>query len=158
LAINKYWANVNGDFLPGTSNPSDRFARASYYINAIATKLDKNYAGIVPGHSLGNQSIASVLGVMRDVSVPLGLSSTPGQPNVASTVWRTISDQKDLVYYFDSATLPNIFSVELAKVDFMEGAPVKKLTVSGGQIYGGEVSADFQPAEAFAWLPQNGAE
>jgi len=33
----------------------------------------------------------------------------------------------DSPYYFDSATLPNIFSVELAKVDFKEGAPVKKL-------------------------------
>ena len=62
---------VDLDFLPGTPRPADRFARASYYINAIATKLDENYAGIMPGHSLGNQSIASVLGVIRDVSVPL---------------------------------------------------------------------------------------
>jgi len=158
LAINKYWGNLKGDFLPGTSNPSDRFARASYYINSIATKVDKSYAGIVPGRSLGNQSIASVLGVIRDVSVPFGLTGTASEPDVASTVWRTLGDHKELVYYFDSATSPNVFSVDLAKLDFKEGAPVKKLTVSGGQIYGGEVSAEFQPAEAFAWLPQNGAK
>jgi len=158
LAINKYWANVNGDFLPGTSDPSDRFARAWYYINSIATTLDKNYAGIVPGRNLGSQSVASVMGVIRDASVPFSLRGTTSEPDVASTVWRTISDQKDMVYYFDSATSPNVFSVDLAKVDFKEGAPVKKLTVSGGQIYGGEVSAEFQPAEAFAWLPQNGAK
>jgi choloylglycine hydrolase len=109
---------------------------------------------MVPGHDLGNQSIASVLGVIRDVSVPLGVS-TPGQPNVASTTWRTVSDQQDLVYYFDSATSPNIFWVELAKLDFKEGAPVKKLPVSGGEIYGGEVSEKFAPAPAFAWLSLN---
>ena len=110
----------------------------------------------MPGRDLGNQSLASVLGVIRDVSVPLGMS-TPGQPNVASTTWRTVSDQKNLVYYFDSATSPNIFWVELAKLDFNEGAPVKKLPVSGGEIYGGEVSAKFAPAQAFAWLPLNAA-
>jgi choloylglycine hydrolase len=159
LAINEYWKNVKGsDFLPGTSRPSDRFARASYYINAIAEGVDKNYASIVPGHTLGDQSIASLLSVMRDISVPLDLSSSASDPNNASTVWRTISDQKDLVYYYDSAASPSIFHVELAKLDFKEGAPVKKLTVSGGQIFGGEVSGEFQPAEAFAWLPTNGAK
>lgn len=159
LAINEYWKNVQGTaFLPGTSRPSDRFARASYYINAIADGIDKKYIGIVPGHSLGNQSIASVLSVVRNVSVPLDLASTSSDPNDASTLWRTISDQKDMVYYYDSAASPNIFSVELAKLDFKEGAPVKKLTVSGGQIYGGEVSAKFEPAEPFPWLPLNGAK
>ena len=159
LAINEYWKNVKGsDFLPGTSRPSDRFARASYYINAIAEGVDKNYVSIVPGHTLGDQSIASLLSVMRDISVPLDLSSSASDPNNASTVWRTISDQKDLVYYYDSAASPSIFRVELANLDFKEGAPVKKLTVSGGQIFGGEVSGEFKPAEAFAWLPQNGAK
>ena len=155
LAINKYWTEVNGaDFLPGTSRPSDRFARASYYVDTIPTKLDKNYAGIVPGRDLGNQSIASVLGVIRDVSVPLGVS-TPGQPNVASTTWRTVADHKGLAYYFDSATSPNVFWVDLAKLDFNEGAPAKKLPVSGGEIYGGEVSGKFQAAQAFPWLTLN---
>jgi penicillin V acylase-like amidase (Ntn superfamily) len=159
LAINDYWKNVQGTaFLPGTSRPSDRFARASYYINAIAGGIDKKYIGIVPGHSLGDQSIASVLSVVRNVSVPLDLASSSSDPNDASTLWRTISDQKDMVYYYDSAASPNIFSVELAKLDFKEGAPVKKLTVSGGQIYGGEVSANFEPAEPFPWLPLNGAK
>ena len=51
----------------------------------------------------------------------------------------------------------NIFYVELGKLDFSAGAPVKKLPVSGGQIYGGEVSDKLQPAEPFAWLPENAA-
>jgi penicillin V acylase-like amidase (Ntn superfamily) len=127
LAINDYWKDVNGsDFLPGTSRPSDRFARASYYINAIAQGADKNYVSIVPGHTLKNQSIASLLSVMRDISVPLDLSSSASDPNNASTVWRTISDQKDLVYYYDSAASA-WQSVRLAsRAGVCGGRPVKK--------------------------------
>jgi len=154
LAINEYWKDVKGaDFLPGTSRPADRFVRASYYINAIPGRPDPAYIAAVPGRDLSAQSTASVLGVIRDVSVPLGIS-TEGEPNVASTTWRTVADQSSRIYYFDSATSPNTFWVELSKLELGEGAPVKKLPVSGGEIYGGEVSGKFQPAEAFAWLPE----
>lgn len=157
LAINKYWQDVNGDvFLPGTSRPADRFARASYYISRIPGKADPAYISGVPGHDLNTQNIASVLGVIRDVSVPLGIS-TPNEPNVASTTWRTVSDQAARTYYFDSATSPNIFWVELGKLQLGEGAPVKKLTLAGGEIYSGETSAKFELAEPFAWLPENSA-
>ena len=37
---------------------------------------------------------------MRAVSVPLGIT-TPNEPNISSTLWRTVSDQKNLVYYFE---------------------------------------------------------
>jgi penicillin V acylase-like amidase (Ntn superfamily) len=47
------------------------------------------------------------------VSVPLGIS-TPDQPNISSTIWRTVSDQKNLIYYFDSATRPNTFWVSIS--------------------------------------------
>jgi len=155
LAINEYWKDVKGeDFLPGTSRPADRFVRASYYINAIPGQPDPAYISAVPGRDLTAQSIASVLGVIRDISVPLGIS-TEGEPNVASTTWRTVSDQNSRVYYFDSATSPNTFWVDFSKLELAEGAAVKKLPVSGGEIYGGEVSEKFQPAEPFAWLPEN---
>ncbi|MFM8458937.1 MAG: linear amide C-N hydrolase [Chthoniobacterales bacterium] len=157
LAIDKYWQEVNGDvFLPGTSRPSDRFARASYYISRIPGKADPAYISGVPGQDVTTQNIASVLGVIRDVSVPLGIS-TPGEPNVASTTWRTVADQTSRTYYFDSATSPNIFWVELGKLQLGEGAPVKKLTLAGGQIYSGETSTKFEVAEPFAWLPEKAA-
>ena len=38
-------------------------------------------------------AVASVFSVIRGVSVPLGLS-TPGQPNIGRTLWRTVYDQK----------------------------------------------------------------
>jgi penicillin V acylase-like amidase (Ntn superfamily) len=153
LAINKYWQTVGGNaFLPGTDRPADRFARASFLLGAIPTKTDPSYIKSVPEQSFAYQAVAEVLSVQRGVSVPLGVS-TPGQPNVASTIWRTVSDQKDLVYYFDSATRPNTFWVSLAKVDLKAGAPIKKLTISQGEVFAGEVAADFKDAKPFAFLP-----
>ena len=96
--------------------------------------------------------MASVMSVMRAVSVPLGIT-TPDQPNISSTIWRTVSDQKNLVYYFDSATRPNTFWVSFERLDFKPGAPVKKLTIQNGEVFSGEVTGDFKPAEPFKFLP-----
>ena len=90
--------------------------------------------------------------MIRSVSVPLGIT-TPGQPNISSTIWRTVSDQTNKVYYFDSATSPNAFWVPLGDVDLKDGAPVKKLSVAGGKVYSGSAAGQFAPAEPFAFLP-----
>ncbi len=141
LALNKYWEEIGGQtFLPGTSRASDRFARASFYINAIPKTADMSKA------------VASVFGVIRGVSVPLGIT-TPGQPNIASTYWRTFSDHKNKVYYFDSATSPTVFWVPLGDLSLKEGAPVKKLPLVGGKTYSGSAASKFEPAEPFAFLP-----
>lgn len=141
LALNRYWEQIGGMiFLPGTIRASDRFARASFYINAIPKTADMF------------QAVASVFGVIRGVSVPLGIT-TPGQPNIASTYWRTVSDHKNKVYYYDSATSPTTFWVPLAELDLKEGAPVKKLALIGGKTYAGSVASKFEPAEPFEFLP-----
>lgn len=153
LAINSYWDNVGGlNFLPGTFSPSDRFARASFLVGALPTSLNKAYASALPDQTLETQASLGVLGVMRAVSVPLG-EGVPGKPNISTTLWRTVSDQKNKVYYFDSATSPNAFWVDLKQLDFTQGAPVKKLTVAGGKTYAGNATALFEPAELFAPLP-----
>lgn len=56
--------------LPGTNRAADRFVRASFYINAI------------PKTANINEAIASTFSVIRNVSVPLVIS-TPGQPNIS---------------------------------------------------------------------------
>ena len=155
LALNSYWQNIGGmTFLPGTIRAADRFVRASFFNTAIPKKLDPNFIKGVPDGSYINQAIASVTGVMRGVSVPLGITS-PKEPNIASTLWRTIADQKNKVYYFDSATSPNTFWVNLADINFKEGAPVKKLTVAGGKIYSGNTADKFEPAQPFPFLNAN---
>ena len=80
LALNEYWKQIGGTvMLPGTNRAADRFARASFYINAIPKFEDPSLA------------LASVFSVIRNASVPYGLS-TPSEPNISSTRWRTVAD------------------------------------------------------------------
>ena len=109
LALNTYWQQIGGTvMLPGTNRASDRFARASFYIDAIPKKAS-------PEHS-----IASVFGVIRNVSVPFGLN-TAEEPNISSTRWRTVVDHKRGLYFFESAVSPNTFWVDLKDINFKDG-------------------------------------
>lgn len=140
LALDTYWKEIGGDvMLPGTIRASDRFVRASFYVDAIPAKLT------------GKQAIASVFSVVRNASAPLGIT-TPGKPNIASTVWRTVYDQKARVLYFDSATSPTVFWVPFEKFNLAAGEPVKRLPLKGGETYSGDASEAFRPAEAFKFL------
>ena len=141
LALNTYWNTVGGQaFLPGTVRAADRFVRASYFL------------GLLPQTADAREALAGIVGVLRSVSVPLGVAA-PDQPNISPTRWRTFSDQKDLIYFFDSATSPSLFWVKLADLDFSQGAPVKKLTLTDGQIYSGNAADKFAPSAPFAVLP-----
>jgi choloylglycine hydrolase len=153
LALDTYWRGVGGlTFLPGTNRAADRFVRASFLMDAIPKHLDPNYIAGVPQQSYAFQAAAGVMSVMRAVSVPLGIT-TPGQPNISSTIWRTVSDQKNLVYYFDSSTRPDTFWVPLTKLNLKPGAPVMKLTIDGGQVMSGDVSGSFVPTPSFRFMP-----
>lgn len=137
LALNEYWKELGGTvMLPGTNRAADRFVRASFYINAIP-KTDDWHVGV-----------AGVFSVIRNCSVPYGIS-TPDQPNISSTRWRTVSDHKNGVYYFESSLTPNIFWVDLNKVDFSANASVKKLSLTSGEIYSGDTSGRFVVTKAF---------
>lgn len=92
--------------------------------------------------------MAGIFSVIRNASVPIGVA-TPGQPNIASTLWRSVSDQTNRVYYFETARTPNTFWVELKKLDLSAGAQTKKLELAGDQTYAGEVSDQFKPAQPF---------
>ena len=140
LALNSYWQQIGGTtMLPGTNRAADRFVRASFYINAI------------PKTANNSEAIASAFSVIRNVSVPLGIS-TPGQPNISSTIWRAVSDHKNRRYYFESARSPSVFWVNLAEMDFDAGKPAKRLTLTDGAVYAGNAVAQFQPAEPFKFL------
>ena len=152
LAINRYWEGVGGTaFLPGTSRAADRFARASFGINAVPRSVDANYIKAVPGQNLAAQAVTSVMSVVRSVSVPLGIT-TRGQPNIASTIWRTVTDSQNLRYYYDSATVPNTFWVDLSKLDFRPEAGTKRLLLTSEIFYSGETSARFESAQPFTPL------
>lgn len=137
LAINTYWRGIPGTIqLPGTNRAADRFVRASYYIQAIPKTEDPR------------ASLASVFSVIRNCSVPLGISS-PTEPNISSTRWRTVADHQNLVYYFDNVLNPNVVWVDLKKMDLKEGAPVRKLSLANHENYAGESSMNFVVAKPF---------
>ena len=123
----------------GTNRAADRFVRASFYINAIPKTEDTRTA------------LASVFSVIRNTSVPFGIS-TPDQPNISSTRWRTVSDQKDKVYYFESTLYPNVFWIDFKDVDFSEKAPVKKLNLLSGKTYAGNTAKEFVATKPFQFL------
>ncbi|WP_373503318.1 linear amide C-N hydrolase [Aestuariivirga sp.] len=145
IAINTYWAGIGGlTFLPGTNRAADRFVRASFLIKSVPTSTSDAYIKAVPNQSFVNQAVASTMGVVRSVSVPLGIT-TPNEPNISSTIWRTAIDHRNKVYFFDSATSPNTFWVRLDDLDFSDGQPERRLTMMGGQVYSGNVAKLFEP-------------
>jgi len=140
LAINAYWQQIGGlTFLPGTSRPADRFARASFYIHAIPKTADPA------------EGVAEVMSIMRNVSVPIGISILD-QPNVSTTRWRTVADQKNLRYFYESVHTPNTFWVDLKKADLKSGAHVLRLPLESEQIYSGDALKDFKPSKPFEFM------
>lgn len=98
-----------------------------------------------------NRLLASVFGVIRNVSVPLGIAS-PDQPEISSTRWRTIFDHKRRLYFFESATTPNTFWVDLNKIDFTkETGRIRRLDLGVDQanVFSGDVGREFIEAPAF---------
>ncbi|MEL4070224.1 linear amide C-N hydrolase [Ochrobactrum sp. GPK 3] len=143
LALNAYWKDIGGTvMLPGTNRAADRFARASFYVDAIPKTEDPV------------KTIASVFSVIRNVSVPFGIS-TPDQPNISSTRWRTVADHKRKLYFFESALTPNTFWMDLNKIDFSpETGKVKKLDLGPDQTntFSGMVNDQFKETEPFTFL------
>ncbi|WP_096780125.1 linear amide C-N hydrolase [Zobellella denitrificans] len=143
LALLQYWENIGGTtMLPGTNRPADRFARAHFYINAVPRVEDARLA------------TAAVFSVIRNVSVPYGVS-TPEVPHISSTRWRSVVDHKDLRYYFESALSPSTFWLDLQGLDFAPeaGSRVLRLGEDQRRILAGEVSAELEASEPLTFQP-----
>jgi len=65
-----------------------------------------------------------------------------------------VADHKSMLFYGESATSPNVFWVDLKKLDFSEGAHVGKLDlgVDMNRILAGEASNQFVPAQPFDFM------
>ena len=53
------------------------------------------------------------------------------------------------MYFFESALSPNTFWVDFKNIDFSEKAAVKKLNLTGGEIYAGDAVSQFKKAKPF---------
>ncbi len=140
LALNEYWKQIPGTvMLPGTNRAADRFVRASYYIHAIPQTDDERI------------SVAGTFSVIRNCSVPFGISSET-EPNISSTRWRSVVDHKNLVYFFETALTPNTFWVNVKEFDLSEKGKIMKLDLSNYATYNGKANSSFKPAKAFKFL------
>ena len=135
LAVNEYWEQIGGlDMLPGTNRSSDRFARASFYIKAVAQSADPKIA------------IPTLFSVMHNVAVPNGIT-TPDKPHISSTQWISVCDQKNKVLYFEPTLHMQVFWVDLKQMDFSQGTPERVLQMDGNdKTFIGDVTSQFRPA------------
>jgi choloylglycine hydrolase len=89
--------------LPGNVNPVDRFQRAAYY------------SALLPEPANIRQGVASVMAVMRNVSVPFG--APYGEFGVYNTEYRTVCDLTHRLYFFELSTSPSTIWVEFDKLE-----------------------------------------
>lgn len=139
LENKKYWDRVDSlNFIPGSGRSEDRFVRAGFYVNTVTQSDDPRI------------STAAVFSVIRNASVPYGVS-LPDAPNLSTTRWRIVTDQKNMVFYSESATSPNTFWIDLKKLDFSKNSKVRKLDVGVdmSRILSGEVSNKFTDSKPF---------
>lgn len=124
LAIDGYWNEVGGmNMLPGGVRSSDRFVRASYFIHHVpVTGVDSDRA------------LVELNTIIDNVAVPSGYE-IPGQPNLSSTQWRSISDVNRMRYYFKMSDSPALFYIDLGKLMLRPGSPVLKLDTSDTSNY-----------------------
>ena len=141
LALSAYWDAIGGDnFLPGTRKSPDRFVRASFYNKHL------------PEGKTYREKVASLISIIRNVSSPFG-QPDPNKPNISTTLWRTLADQTNKIYYFESTISPNLIWIDLKKFNFAKGAKV--LHIKDDLDYFGEVNSKFKESKAveFAKVP-----
>jgi len=107
--------------------------------------------GAVPHESNPALAVATAFSLIRTISVPLGLSD-PAKPNIAATIWRTISDIGAKRYYFESSYSPSIFWVDITKLNLSPNSKPAKLDLKSKPILAGEVSDKFVASEPFKFL------
>ncbi|HKV12578.1 MAG TPA: linear amide C-N hydrolase [Thermoanaerobaculia bacterium] len=117
--------------LPGNVNPEDRFQRAAYF------------AAMLPEPKSEREAVASVLAIVRNVSVPFG--APYADFGIYNTEYRTATNLTDKRYFFELTTSPNVFWANLPKFDLAPGASVMILNPDDIEL-SGDVTGKFQKA------------
>ncbi len=99
--------------LPGNVNPRDRFQRAAYYSAMLPQPADEREAA------------ASVLAIMRNVSVPFG--APYHDFGIYNTEYRTVCDLTHRRYFFELTRSPSVVWTTLDAFDLSPGAPIVQL-------------------------------
>ena len=118
--------------LPGNVNAVDRFQRAAYY------------SALLPTPTSQRQAVASVMAIMRNVSVPFG--APYGDFGVYDTEYRTVTDLTNRMYFFELTTSPNVIWVNMDGLDLAEGGPALAIDPYDETLVG-DVTGRFAPRE-----------
>jgi choloylglycine hydrolase len=118
--------------LPGNVNPIDRFQRAAYYL------------AMLPKTETTRQAVASVIAIMRNVSVPFG--APYGEFGIYNTEYRTVTDLTQKIYFFELTTSPNVIWIELDGFDLTEGADPQVIDPYDESLTG-DVTCRFTPRQ-----------
>jgi choloylglycine hydrolase len=117
--------------LPGNVNAKDRFVRAAYY------------SAMLPEPKNEREAVASVLAVMRNISVPFGAPYKGF--GIYNTEYRTVMNLTDKRYYFEFTTSPNVIWVDLNRFNLAAGQPVMVLNPDNVAL-SGDVTSKFRKA------------
>lgn len=117
--------------LPGNVKATDRFVRTAYY------------TAMLPDPKNEREAVASVLAVMRNVSVPFGAPYKGF--GIYNTEYRTALNLNAKRYFFELTTSPNVLWADLTKFNLSAGAPVMILNPDNIAL-SGDVSARFRKA------------
>ncbi|MGO3885341.1 MAG: linear amide C-N hydrolase, partial [Mycetocola sp.] len=119
LELVKQYKGLGGDQpLPGSTLASDRFARASLYVeNQVQPKTQL-------------EAIAAMFSIIRNAAQPFR-TPEPGKPDASQTIWQVVLDLTNKRYVFESTTRPNIVWVDFNEISFAHGSKVLKLDLVG---------------------------
>ena len=106
LVLLRQYKGLGGDKpLPGSSEAEDRFVRAAFYLTKLPAEPQTYEA-----------AVAGVLSVMRNAATPLG-ANDPVRPNISMTLWTSIADCTNGIYFFASTTSPNVVWFKLSELN-----------------------------------------
>jgi len=132
--LKKYSGFGGKQYLPGDTDPSARFVRATAFLKTL------------PEPKTNEQALANLFGVAHTVFVPRGAgdSAGSGSTDIWPTLWATMADSKNGVYYFQSSSAPNLIWLSFKNVRFDKGSPVLELDVTNPSL-AGNVSKKMKP-------------
>lgn len=125
LAISDYFkeAGIEGS-MPGSPLSQARFVYLTGWLDQMVSTPFDEINKDIPQYTFTDQTTSMIFSLMRGVSTPFGIVFDNAHMNNTSTLWRTVSDVKNGVFYFDSALLPLTFKINLNQVDFTKAKVV----------------------------------
>lgn len=118
--------------LPGTTDATDRFVRAAYYLK------------FMPKANSAQEAMAQTMSIVRSIAEPYGDPVKTGE-DVSPTIWQTITNLSDLTYYFNDSRQMNFIWTNLHNFNLSTGSPILKLDLVNHPNLSGDVTKFFQP-------------